>query len=110
MILPTLGEWVLSSIRPELSGGSVLFFYLGVAATCLGFFTIFIKALTLSWRGILAYLSLAICCFGLAFFQKTSDAFALFYMFTLISLYGATELHLGWRIYMNPRESRIIKR
>lgn len=33
LILPSLGEWVLSSIRPELSGGALLFFYLGVAAT-----------------------------------------------------------------------------
>lgn len=59
-LLPSLGEWVLASIRPELSGGRSLFFFLGVAATSLGFFTIFVKALTLTWKGVLSYFLLAI--------------------------------------------------
>ncbi len=105
-ILPPLGEWVLASIRPELSGGAVLFFYLGVAAICLGFFTIFIKALTLSGRGILFYLALALFCFAFAFFQKTTIDFSWYYMITLSVLYVVSALHLGWKIYGNPRERR----
>jgi hypothetical protein len=86
-----------------------LFTYLGIAATSLWFFTIFIKAIAPSALHTGFYYFLWLSLFSSVFWQDTSTDFSIFYMLTLLILYIVSLFHLGYRIFSESHQGLIVR-